>query len=175
MTLTREVRSMGGLAKSKAIREAYEPKLCSYCNNPIDPVPGVPLGLTRAKKFCNRSCAASYNGARYPKRIPKPKAPDRVFGEAMKIITKEELFENSGTWARARASIQSNARKVWRWDGRLFACSVCSYANHAEICHIRAVSDFEGSATIGEINALNNLVALCPNHHWELDHGRLKL
>jgi predicted restriction endonuclease len=23
------------------------------------------------------------------------------------------------------------------------------------------------------VNELSNLVALCPNHHWELDHGLL--
>ena len=38
-----------------------------------------------------------------------------------------------------------------------------------------AVSDFDDSALISEINSKDNLIALCPNHHWEYDHGLLKL
>jgi hypothetical protein len=25
------------------------------------------------------------------------------------------------------------------------------------------------------VNSLDNLVGLCPNHHWEFDHGLLQL
>jgi len=37
------------------------------------------------------------------------------------------------------------------------------------------VSDFPDAALIAEINDIANLVALCPNHHWEFDHGVLTL
>ena len=29
--------------------------------------------------------------------------------------------------------------------------------------------------TIEEINNINNLIGLCPNHHWEYDNGLLEL
>jgi predicted restriction endonuclease len=28
---------------------------------------------------------------------------------------------------------------------------------------------------LSEVNDLSNLVYLCPNHHWELDNGIIKL
>ena len=46
-----------------------------------------------------------------------------------------------------------------------YKCFVCGYNNHVEIAHIKAVSDFDKEAELSEINNINNLVALCPNHH----------
>lgn len=43
------------------------------------------------------------------------------------------------------------------------------------MCHIRAVSDFSDDALISEINDISNLIALCPNHHYEYDAGILDL
>ncbi len=54
-------------------------------------------------------------------------------------------------------------------------CAVCGYDKHVEICHRKSVSDFPNTALIAEINAIENLSALCRNHHWELEHGLLKL
>lgn len=39
----------------------------------------------------------------------------------------------------------------------------------------KAVSDFDDSVTIREIDSIDNLIGLCPNHHWEYDNGILKL
>ena len=41
---------------------------------------------------------------------------------------------------------------------------------HADICHIKNVAAFPDDALLSEINASKNLVALCPNHHWEFDY-----
>ena len=35
------------------------------------------------------------------------------------------------------------------------------------------MSDFSDDAKISEINDIRNLIALCPNHHWEFDNGKL--
>lgn len=40
-----------------------------------------------------------------------------------------------------------------------------------EICHINGVAGFPDTATIDEINSPSNLIALCPNCHWEFDNG----
>jgi predicted restriction endonuclease len=53
-------------------------------------------------------------------------------------------------------------------------CAVCGYDSHVELCHIRRISDFPLSATFAEVNAEANLVYLCPNHHWELDAGKIR-
>ena len=38
------------------------------------------------------------------------------------------------------------------------------------MAHIKAVSDFNDDTLISEINDIDNLIALCPNHHWEYDN-----
>jgi HNH endonuclease len=43
-----------------------------------------------------------------------------------------------------------------------------------DVCHVRPVSDFPPSATLGEVNAPENLVALDKRCHWEFDHGHLR-
>ena len=54
-------------------------------------------------------------------------------------------------------------------------CANCGYKLHVEICHIRAISDFEDFNTIGEVNSKDNIIQLCRNCHWELDKGYLKI
>ena len=53
--------------------------------------------------------------------------------------------------------------------------AICGYDKHYEIAHIKPVSDFEDDALITEINSIDNLIALCPNHHWEFDNGLLNI
>jgi predicted restriction endonuclease len=54
-------------------------------------------------------------------------------------------------------------------------CEVCGYNTHVEVCHIKSVSSFSDDTLITEINSIDNLVGLCPNHHWEFDNGKIKL
>jgi sulfur relay (sulfurtransferase) DsrC/TusE family protein len=74
-------------------------------------------------------------------------------------------------------TIRDNARVMYAkyHGGPPQGCQVCGYDKFIMICHIRPVADFEDDATLEEINAPNNLVALCPNHHGELDRGLLQL
>lgn len=44
-------------------------------------------------------------------------------------------------------------------------CKICGYNKHIEVAHIKAVSEFSDSTLISEINDINNLIGLCPNHH----------
>lgn len=46
---------------------------------------------------------------------------------------------------------------------------LCEYSKHIDICHIKDISSFPDETLIKEINNLNNLLALCKNHHWEFD------
>jgi len=38
-----------------------------------------------------------------------------------------------------------------------------------------SMSEFSDDTLIKDINNTDNLVGLCPNHHWELDNGYLRL
>jgi len=58
---------------------------------------------------------------------------------------------------------------------RPLICAICGYSNKVEICHIKSVASFSKAASISEINNIDNLVALCPNHHWEFDKGLINI
>jgi hypothetical protein len=94
-------------------------------------------------------------------------------GTLVPEFTKRQIFDRRSSWQSARSSIRRHAVAVFAVSGRPAVCAVCGYAKHIQIAHIKAVSEFGDNATIAEINASENLVALCPNHHWEFDHGAL--
>ncbi|MDX5461275.1 HNH endonuclease [Micromonospora tulbaghiae] len=81
-----------------------------------------------------------------------------------------ELRSRLGTFA-FHAKVRGLARTTY--DGP-HACAACGYDLHVDICHIRDVADFPPTATVAEVNARNNLVALDKRCHWEFDHGYLR-
>lgn len=89
--------------------------------------------------------------------------------------TKGELFSSCKNWQSARSTIRNSAVAIFKEVNPLPKCAICGYHHHVEVAHIKAVSDFDDSATIREINSINNLIGLCPNHHWEYDNGILEL
>ena len=76
---------------------------------------------------------------------------------------------------QVNAHLRTIARRLYNNANLPRACHNCGYDKHVEICHIRAINSFPDDTPIAVINALENLVALCPNCHWEFDHGLLKL
>lgn len=84
--------------------------------------------------------------------------------------TKGELFSVRSNWQSARSSIQRDARRVYQDSEKPKKCACCGYDKHYEVAHIKAVSDFDDDVLISEINDIDNLIALCPNHHWEYDN-----
>jgi hypothetical protein len=89
--------------------------------------------------------------------------------------TKGEVFSEFKNWQSARSFIRRNAKETYVKYGKTLCCEICGYDKHVEIAHIKAVSDFSQETKIEEINSIDNLIALCPNHHWEFDNGLLKL
>jgi predicted restriction endonuclease len=71
--------------------------------------------------------------------------------------------------------IRRISRKNYLQSDRPKCCEVCGYDKHIEICHIKDIASFSKTTLISEINDLSNLIALCRNHHWELDHGHLTI
>lgn len=89
--------------------------------------------------------------------------------------TKREIFESHCNWQSARTTIRRNAVKVFELSDKPKCCQVCKYDKHYEVCHIKSVSSFLDGAKIEEINSVDNLLALCPNCHWEFDNGLLEI
>jgi hypothetical protein len=95
--------------------------------------------------------------------------------EYLDVRTKGELFAKNINWQSARSSLRRHAYKIYNRSEKPKNCVICQYSLHVDIAHVRPVRHFPDNAHISEINDLSNLVALCPNHHWEFDHGLLEL
>ena len=72
--------------------------------------------------------------------------------------------------SQVRAQNRSSNKEL----GRL-PCQVCQYSFHIELAHIKPISSFDLDTPINIVNDPSNILVLCRNHHWEFDHGVLKL
>lgn len=142
------------------------------------------------KKFCSRSCAASKNNTK-PRNRLKPTTKTLIkYGQCNKCKChldykkRRTLCENcrddsdmtlaEATYTRhhkssAYALVRSRARKIAK-DLGMNTCEKCGYNIHVEIAHKKAVSTFDKNTLLSEINHPLNLMALCPNCHWEHDN-----
>jgi hypothetical protein len=152
---------------------------------------------TTNPKFCSIRCAALFNNREYPKRRTKKRCVvcgDPVKGyrysrcslhwdeykrrqlESYKSLTIGEYRNRLSVRGKHPSWLHAQVRafaRQWHKDLVGTPCVVCSYGTHTHLCHRRAVSDFPDSTLLGVVNAKENLLVLCPNHHWEFDHGLL--
>ncbi|MDQ2772761.1 MAG: HNH endonuclease [Bacteroidota bacterium] len=142
---------------------------------------------TANPKYCGRSCANRVNGHKHPSRLRVARTCKHC-GTALltRRTTCDDCNPSVVDWhtvplsqlkAKAiqqyAAQIRSLARVAYRKSSRPQACAVCGYAAHYEICHIKPINGFRPTDFVADVNQLSNLIALCPNHHWEFDHGLL--
>lgn len=162
---------------------------CFYCKT-----------KTSNPKFCSRSCAQSYNNKIKPKRlpiertcscgnkfIPKLKSSRRLCKSCqeerrnstrIRFRTLQSYHNRMSVKGKPPSWKNSHIRvlnRSWNRDMLKQPCSNCGYNKHVELAHIRAVTDFPETATLGEVNSPQNNKVLCRNCHWEFDHGLLKL
>lgn len=165
-------------------------KNCPTCNQPFEE-------KDYRQKFCSRTCSAHFNNKTKPAVCAQCKAPfvrdrttltgrfrkkcEKCVGDnsqqrtdAIKAKTLGEYY-SALVWAAKHPQHKWNhVRKFcrsWNKDRAVNGCQVCGYKLHIEYCHIRPVSDFSDTATLGEINAESNVLILCRNHHWEQENG----
>lgn len=89
-------------------------------------------------------------------------------------ITIQELRDKYST-AQFHAKIRGAARSEYKRHNKEMSCENCGYDLHIDICHIRPVADFPGSATLSEVNDISNLAGLDKRCHWEFDNGFLPI
>lgn len=144
---------------------------------------------TRNPKFCSRSCAAKMNNVLVPKRglagrcslcgIAVPRRhrycpehrPNKPIDRSQPI---RAVADGSDHPACRYARLRQDARRRYL-SACPYRCARCGYDKHVEICHKRSLASFPLDTPISVVNSLNNLIGLCPNCHWELDHGLLQL
>ena len=147
-------------------------------------------------KFCSRSCAASFTNRTPKRKLTRQCANctatvrnyrsslceacfqtsrDR-YRETLHQLTLADYFTRPSITNLHASSKYAHVRGFARtWNRALteLPCAACGYAKHVELCHIRSLVSFPPTATLGEVNNRQNLVQLCPNCHWEFDHGLL--
>ena len=141
---------------------------------------------TKNPKYCSKSCSAKHTNVLFPKR-----KPTKICKTCLKVssfkgyycskeckpipklninTTLQDLIYKEHHKSSAFAYIRENARKIGKNLG-FKKCSKCNYDKHFEVCHINPISSFPLTTLISTINSSLNLIPLCPNCHWELDHN----
>lgn len=173
---------------NERIRTEYiaNPNKCLTCDGPILPMLGQRLFNVRQKKFCNSSCAASFNNRLFPKKKLAKKicvkclrpfsAPNyriKTCSECRPFRAKPRNLGNLSKQEAGRVIIGGHAKRAMA--NRPKVCIICGYDKFVDVCHIKPVAAFSRQAKLKEINAPENLIYLCPNHHREYDRGVLNL
>lgn len=174
---------------SAARRNPVLEATCEECGENFTRPAGGPHDALR---FCSRSHANRYNnrkrrGERTVEQatcslcgvgLNQPRAGGmcrQCRAESTRISRESTRIGNLRTkygYAQFHAKLRGWSRSSYTGP---WSCALCGYALHVDVCHIKAVHKFKDSATVGEVNAASNLVALCKNHHWEFDNGHISL
>jgi len=174
-------KSLGGkkmaiILRKEAIDKYYKnPNICKNCNKVIE-VGDSKVSTIKIKKFCSKSCSGIFNNKnRKKEKVAKIKKIKPPKWDWLISCTKKEVFTKHKNWQSARTSIRRHAKFIFDTEIGIYKCKNCNYDKHIEICHINSVSSFNDNTKIIEVNNKNNLMALCPNCHWEYDNGLLKI
>ena len=141
--------------------------------------------------FCSKSCAAKYQH-----KFIRLKDPDRekrkVCGcgknktprhgrcaacrnerarknRLLRIISNSETTRGQSIYS----AIRKHSKNIMDFNAVEKVCVLCGYNKYVEICHIQRIADFPKDTPLSEVNNINNLIYLCPNHHKEFDRGLL--
>ena len=89
-------------------------------------------------------------------------------------VFEQRTLENAVSRGNARvkySSVRKNAIKKMSVSDTSKRCKLCGFDVVVEVHHIKPISSFSDSALISEVNSLENLVYLCPNHHAMAERG----
>lgn len=164
---------------------------CANCGKEVVKSANQIRKAKHGKNYCSSSCAAISNNkitTEFKKKKTKvcKRCSNLVFSnysyckECWKIlgsidnITLYDVAGERAMDATRYSPIRARCRRVYEKSDRPKCCLKCGYDKHYEVCHIKAISEFSLESLISEINSKENTVALCPNCHWEFDHGFIK-
>ncbi len=88
---------------------------------------------------------------------------EKIIDSILKTSTKKILGNTSVE------TIRSQARKKYKELFKDMKCVHCKHSGSTQVCHIKAISEFDKFSEIEEINKMSNLIGLCPNCHIDLD------
>jgi hypothetical protein len=162
--------------RKNEIKYNLNPLKCKNCNNPI------PYYKRWSNNFCSSSCSASYNNIRKQRKQHYcatcgkvtykniPRCRECSIKNTTDVYGEKTLGSFTSTYARHKYQmIRVHAHRMMSDIEK--ECYICKYNKYVELCHIKPIASFLSESKLNEINAIENLVYLCPNHHWELDNG----
>jgi len=137
--------------------------------------------------YCCKSCAGQHsNKIRNKTTYLQPQGKCKICSTPVQSYKtycskcKTKKFPNDPTLkeaiytrhhkSSAFALVRSRARAIAKSLGWK-SCSNCGYDKHVEIDHIKPICEFDESTKLSIINDPSNLRPLCPNCHWEFNHG----
>lgn len=150
----REVKSKDQFYTRKSKKWTYLKSYCKECDKAI-----------AKKDYPNQRCSYCECGNRKSKKSIK--CQECVSAKDITLLEAK---------LRYKSLQQSNAYSLIRWRARqkynkvFTCCSKCGYDKHFEVCHIKPISSFSDDTLLSEINDISNIIALCPNCHWEFDN-----
>lgn len=120
------------------------------------------LSTAAKRHFCCPTCAANFRWKKIRKETGRSK-PKK--SEPMVTTTPFKMKKEVSP-----KMINQHAKKVY-FSHRKAVCEECGINNEnlIDVCHIKAISKFEDTSLLLEINQLSNLKGLCKNCHWLFD------
>ena len=166
-------------------------KTCLCCGKDI-PLGNKTFAEYKALKFCSQSCSAIAANQNTKRKMYYCKQCGKLLGYGHDQCGQKQLCNDCNLfnvdWCsitygdvkgqrkyQVNSRIREIARRLYQKSGKPQKCMNCGYDKHYEVCHIKGISTHSDDTSISEINKLDNLIALCPNCHWEFDHGLLDL
>lgn len=161
-----------------------EPMICNHCSQQFEK-------KRYNQKYCSKECQHQYAtttwcranmktcvcGTKIKHTSEKCKScqtghtqvQKKTLGDCKQMLS---VKGKHSSWAMAHLR---GYNRSWNKELLSFGCQVCGYKKHVELAHIKPVSSFEDEVLLTTINDPNNLLVLCPNHHWEFDNHCLEL
>lgn len=113
------------------------------------------------KELMRRSISAAPITAEQALPTPPPSACDSL--SAIVKVTDVERITVTGQRIKRDASFRARVLAAYGTS-----CVICGYSHHVEAAHLNPKHQISDDRT-------ENGAPLCPNHHWELDNGLLKV
>ena len=170
------------------LREPVREKVNTICHACKKPITKTQREIEKSKTgrvFCSPSCAAKTNNKNQIKRprTKKCRTCDNLITSGFtfcKGCWEKQLIDLSSLTLlcciekdhhNKYSIIKNHAREITK--NKEQKCSKCGYDKHVETCHIKEISSFSLDTLVTEINHPDNLLLLCPNCHWTMDHPNL--
>jgi hypothetical protein len=171
-------------------RAAYYqcPNLCHFCGSVIQITEGQKPSITRKKRFCNHSCAGSFNNTKTPKRKLAGKcktccvpisATRKYCSETCRKIAASALPRKSDPIKYVVTWRQRTKQRAIQYKGG--ACQLCGYDRSSRALNFHHLDPSQKDFGIGGVSRsweaiqaeLDKCILVCANCHAEIHDGMI--